>query len=182
MHRTACAVWVRFSDAKCQQLRCWAKGKLKEDHPLTQTRPDQTLSLRSQILRSLGQPWAMHLGDSEKQETQVTVCRSPAEVGKESSFLESWHQLQNEAFTWGSLLMTVFVIKVMTSHITLCSTPGGNGFLSCSFSSFSFSAQDLKEQEEVKKPQTESWKDRFHAWTFIQLGTSKLLNLDFPRH
>ena len=50
--------------------------------------------------------------------------------------------------------MTVFVIKVMTSHITLCSTPGENGFLSHSFSSFSFSAQDRQEQDEVKKPQT----------------------------
>lgn len=70
--------------------------------------------------------------------------------------------------------MTVFVIKVMTFHITLCSIPGEKGFLSHSFSSFSFSAQDLKEQEEVKKPQTESWEDRLHAWTFIQLGTRKL--------
>lgn len=106
----------------------------------------------------VGQHWAAHVGDFKARITsnQYAVAQQRfTQTLKESPFQESRHQLKKACLTWEPLLMMVFVIEAVTSHITVCSTSRESDFPSHSFSSFSFSAQDFKEQGRVKKPQTE---------------------------
>lgn len=79
-------IWVRISDAKCQQFRCWAKGRLKEDHPLTQT--SKALSLRSQLLRSPPRSALSHTSwwFWETRNTSNSMQEPSRGWGKKSSF------------------------------------------------------------------------------------------------